>query len=124
MYGGSAGAGGSDGGSGGSDGGSEGRPLSQQPVQSQPSLALSAHVFDARKKSQVCDLHGASQGDDDSSGANVGSSAASNCLPGAERVLPAQAASFAQVSDRNEAMADDASVTRIRAVALTLAAST
>ena len=122
MEGGSAGAGGSDGGSGGSDGGGGGGSSSQQPLQSQPSLALSAHVFDARKKSQVCDLHGASQGD--SSGANVGSSAASNCLPCAERVLPAQAASFAQASDCNEAMAGDASVTRIRAVALTLAAST
>ena len=124
MEGGSAGAGGNDGGSGGGDGGGGGGSSSQQPVQSQPSLALSAHVFDARKKSQVCDLHGASQRDDDSSGANVGSSAASNCLPGAEMALPAQAASFAQASDPNEAMANDASVTRIRAVALTLAAST
>lgn len=53
----------------------------------------------------------------------MSSSTASTCLPSAEEAS-AHAASLTQASERNGAMADDASVTRICAVALTLAGAT
>ena len=53
----------------------------------------------------------------------MSSSTASTCLPSAEEAS-AHVASLTQASERNRAMADDASVTRICAVALTLAGAT